>query len=178
MQVFKAFYKSLRRQITSVLLYVIAFAAISVIMANTMSENTDTLFTAKRLTVAVFDHDNTDESRVLYNYLDRTQNLTSIKDDNEAIADELFFRNVDYVLTHCAPTDLQRKIQAVTGDDTHPVNELTDFLQRVYDECEFRSWFCGHYHRPMKVEEGFHVLYENIVPLTRCDPVGIDGDIG
>ena len=37
MQVFKAFYKSLRRQITSVLLYVIAFAAISVIMANTMS---------------------------------------------------------------------------------------------------------------------------------------------
>ena len=55
MQVFKAFYKSLRRQITSVLLYVIAFAAISVIMANTMSENTDTLFTAKRLTVAVFD---------------------------------------------------------------------------------------------------------------------------
>ena len=79
MQVFKAFYKSLRRQITSVLLYVIAFAAISVIMANTMSENTDTLFTAKRLTVAVFDHDNTDESRVLYNYLDRTQNLTSIK---------------------------------------------------------------------------------------------------
>lgn len=98
MQVFKAFYKSLRRQITSVLLYVIAFAAISVIMANTMSENTDTLFTAKRLTVAVFDHDNTAESRVLYNYLDRTQNLTSIKDDNEAIADELFFRNVDYVL--------------------------------------------------------------------------------
>ena len=98
MQVFKAFYKSLRRQITSVLLYVIAFAAISVIMANTMSENTDTLFTAKRLTVAVFDHDNTDESRVLYNYLDRTQKLTSIKDDNEAIADELFFRNVDYVL--------------------------------------------------------------------------------
>lgn len=98
MQVFKAFYKSLRRQITSVLLYVIAFAAISVIMANTMSENTDTLFTAKKLTIAVFDHDNTDESRVLYNYLDRTQNLTSIKDDNEAIADELFFRNVDYVL--------------------------------------------------------------------------------
>lgn len=46
----------------------------------------------------MFDHDNTDESRVLYNYLDRTQNLTSIKDDNEAIADELFFRNVDYVL--------------------------------------------------------------------------------
>ena len=86
MQVFKAFYKSLRRQITSVLLYVIAFAAISVIMANTMSENTDNLFTAKRLTVAVFDHDNTDESRVLYNYLDRTQNLTSIKDDNEASA--------------------------------------------------------------------------------------------
>ena len=50
-----------------------------------MSENTNTLFTAKKLTVAVFDHDNTDESRVLYNYLDRTQKLTSIKDDNEQL---------------------------------------------------------------------------------------------
>ena len=47
MQVFKAFYKSLRRQITSVLLYVIAFAAISVIMANTMSENTNTFYCKK-----------------------------------------------------------------------------------------------------------------------------------
>ena len=35
----------------------LTFAVISVIMANTMSDNTDTLFTAKKLTVAVFDHD-------------------------------------------------------------------------------------------------------------------------
>ena len=34
---------------------------------------------------------NTDEKpRAVINYLDRTQKLTSIKDDNEAIADELF----------------------------------------------------------------------------------------
>lgn len=87
-------------------------------------------------------------------------------------------KKVDYVLTHCAPTKLQRKIQAVTGDDTHPVNELTDFLQRVYDECEFRDWFCGHYHQPMKVEENFHLFYKNVVPLMRYGPAGIDGGIG
>jgi hypothetical protein len=79
-------------------------------------------------------------------------------------------KKVDYVLSHCAPTGLQRKIQAITRDDTHPVNELTEFLQRIYDECEFRSWFCGHYHHSMNVEKNFHVLYESVVPLTRHAP--------
>lgn len=74
-------------------------------------------------------------------------------------------KKVDYVLSHCAPTKLQRKIQAITGDDTHPVNELTEFLQQVYDQCEFEDWFCGHYHRLLDVQRDFHVLYESIIPL-------------
>lgn len=74
-------------------------------------------------------------------------------------------KKVDYVLSHCAPTKLQKRIQAVTGDDTHPVNALTDFLQRVYGECEFKHWYCGHYHEPLDVDANFHVLYRQIVKL-------------
>lgn len=74
-------------------------------------------------------------------------------------------KKVDYVLSHCAPTGLQRIIQAITGDDTHPVNELTEFLQCVYDKCEFKRWFCGHYHHSVDVAKDFHVLYESIILL-------------
>ena len=74
-------------------------------------------------------------------------------------------KKVDYVITHCAPTKLQKKIQARIGDHTHPQNALTDFLQQVYDEGRFKHWYCGHYHEPMSVEANFHVLYEAILPL-------------
>ena len=74
-------------------------------------------------------------------------------------------KKVDYVLSHCAPSKLQRKIQTVIGDNTHPENGLTEFLQQVYNQCEFKDWFCGHYHHAMDVEEDFHVLYEDIVSL-------------
>ena len=74
-------------------------------------------------------------------------------------------KKVDYVISHCAPTELQRRIQAKIGDNTHPENELTAFLQWIYDECQFKHWYCGHYHQPMNIEQNFHVLYEEIVPL-------------
>lgn len=74
-------------------------------------------------------------------------------------------KKVDYVLSHSAPTKLQREIQTGIGDYTHPENELTEFLQKVYDQCEFKDWFCGHYHHAIDVKKDFHVLYEDIVSL-------------
>lgn len=74
-------------------------------------------------------------------------------------------KKVDYVLSHCAPSKMQRRIQARIGDSTHPKNALTEFLQWVYNECEFKHWYCGHYHQPMDITRCFHVVYENIVRL-------------
>lgn len=51
------------------------------------------------------------------------------------------------------------------SDYTHPENALTAFLQWVYDECEFKHWYCGHYHHPIDVEPNFHVLYKDLIPL-------------
>jgi len=72
---------------------------------------------------------------------------------------------VDYILTHCAPTSLQRQIAAVLGNDTYPVNALTEYLQRIFDQCSYSHWFCGHYHLPMDLSPTFHVLYESICAL-------------
>ncbi len=103
------------------------------------------------------------------------QELPSDSEINEAAATLCEYgKKVDYVLSHCAPASLQKKIQAVIGDDTHPENALTTFLQWVYDECGFKHWYCGHYHRPIRVNDRFEVLYRPIVSLDSAGRAGVD----
>lgn len=75
-------------------------------------------------------------------------------------------KKVDYVLTHCAPTNLQTAIQKHLEDYSHPKNTLTDFLQRVYTTCSFAHWYCGHYHIEARIGTKFDVLYESIIPIN------------
>lgn len=98
MPVFKAFYKCVLKRISVVIIYVSIFAAICIIMSQTANLNKTYDFKAEQLKIAVFDYDNTPESNALYEYLADTQQLVNISDDKETIADELFYRNIDYVL--------------------------------------------------------------------------------
>ncbi len=72
---------------------------------------------------------------------------------------------VDYVISHCAPSGLQNQMMTKLHNDTYQVNRLTDFLQRVYDNCSYSHWFCGHYHVPFDLTPKFHVLYEPVMVL-------------
>ncbi len=74
-------------------------------------------------------------------------------------------KKVNYIITHCAPTDLQQIIMKRIENHTYSENALTDFLQQVYNECVFSHWFCGHYHNTISIKNNFHVLYEAIIPL-------------
>lgn len=74
-------------------------------------------------------------------------------------------KKVDYVISHCAPTSVQEQIAAKTNNSTYKPDRLTQFHQRVYDECSFDMWFCGHYHNPMKVGK-IQVLYKSLQPLS------------
>lgn len=67
---------------------------------------------------------------------------------------------VDYILTHCAPTSIQKKL-----DRNYTPDRLTDFLQIVKSRCEFKSWFFGHYHRDCQVDDCFTVQWEQITEL-------------
>ncbi len=73
-------------------------------------------------------------------------------------------KKVDYIITHCAPTDIQKKIAKKLHNNTYKPDRLTDFHQRVYDECEFVGWYCGHYHRNMQVKR-INVLYEDLIEI-------------
>ena len=67
---------------------------------------------------------------------------------------------VDCVLTHCAPTSIQQKL-----DGNYTPDRLTDFLQMVKRRCQFSYWFLGHYHRNCVVDDRFIIQWKQMVEL-------------
>ncbi len=67
---------------------------------------------------------------------------------------------VDYIVTHCAPTSVQ--VQMGRG---YFQDQLTDFLEEVRRTTRFRSWLFGHYHDNRRLEGGFVLLYDRMVKL-------------
>lgn len=69
-------------------------------------------------------------------------------------------RRVDYVLTHCAPTLVQGRI-----NPTFLPDRLTEYLQHVRDTTAFGRWYFGHYHIDREYDDGFCALYDCVVPI-------------
>ncbi|MCI7768045.1 MAG: serine/threonine protein phosphatase [Oscillospiraceae bacterium] len=68
---------------------------------------------------------------------------------------------VDMILSHCAPTWVH-----CTIDVLRETNELTDFLQKIYETVDFRKWYFGHYHLDRQFDERMRCVYNDIVPYT------------
>lgn len=69
-------------------------------------------------------------------------------------------RRVDYVLTHCAPTLVQGRI-----NPTFLPDRLTEYLQHVRDTTAFHRWYFGHYHIDREYDDGFCALYDCVIPI-------------
>ena len=67
---------------------------------------------------------------------------------------------VDYIITHCAPTAIQQKINADFKSD-----RLTDFLEEIRCRSQFHHWLFGHYHDNQIIDEKYVLLYEQMVRI-------------
>ena len=67
---------------------------------------------------------------------------------------------VDYIISHCCPTNIQTFINPIFKKDI-----LTDYLQEISEKCEFKKWYFGHYHDNRQINSQYVLLYEDIVPL-------------
>lgn len=68
---------------------------------------------------------------------------------------------VDYIITHCAPTN----VQALIGKGLYKKDYLTDYLQEISEKCDFKKWYFGHYHDNKQIDNKYVLLYEDVVPL-------------
>ncbi len=67
---------------------------------------------------------------------------------------------VDYIITHCAPTTIQQKINPSFKSD-----KLTDFLEEIRCRSQFHYWLFGHYHDNRIIDEKCVMLYEQMVRI-------------
>ena len=68
--------------------------------------------------------------------------------------------DVDYIITHCAPTSI-----ALMGSRHNEADRLTDFLQDVRERAKYHYWLFGHYHDNKAVDEKHILLWEQIVQI-------------
>jgi ABC-2 type transport system permease protein len=95
MQVFKAFFKVLKKNITTAAVFIGVFLFISVMIAG--EKTTVTVFDLDAKKVAVFDEDCTPESEKLVGFLDKKYDLQDIKNDRDVIIDNLYYEQIDYI---------------------------------------------------------------------------------
>ena len=87
------------------------------------------------------------------------QELPSDEEYNEALQNlKRCSWQVDYILTHCAPTSIIRKESRHNEAD-----RLTDFLQEVRERAKYHYWLFGHYHDNKAINEKHILLWEQIV---------------
>lgn len=69
---------------------------------------------------------------------------------------------VDYIVTHAMPQSYLENFfyRAYTKPNRTPY-QLQDFKSM----CEYRDWYCGHYHMDVSLDKTFHILYHKIIEV-------------
>lgn len=67
---------------------------------------------------------------------------------------------VDYIITHCCPTNLQKAFYG------YEQNELTDYFEYIKEHTKFKAWFFGHYHKDKVINKQFGLIYNAIIRIT------------
>ena len=68
---------------------------------------------------------------------------------------------VDFIITHCAPGIIANHINSFYDTDS-----LTSYFNFIKENNTFRTWFFGHYHEDLKIEDKYYALYNKITKLN------------
>ncbi len=139
MIVFDAFFKIIRRNIGSLLIYVFVFLGVSMIITGELRRQGDAAFTEPRTHIALFNEDG-DEALAagLEEYLQQNTTLVAVDNDDQAVQDAMFYGNISYALRIPAgfsqsllnaSNDVPIQKVAVSGVDT---SVSMDFLVQRY----------------------------------------------
>lgn len=69
---------------------------------------------------------------------------------------------VDYVITHCAPDEIQGGLFQWRYF-IH--NKISNYLEVVRQTIQFKDWYFGHYHEDIDILGKYHCLYHKVVKL-------------
>ncbi len=97
MQIFNVFFKISKKKILIGLMYVVIFAVIGFTMIGTNKQTSN--FAETKVKVSVIDNDNTEESKMLIDFIGERHKLIDIDNTKNAKLDSLYYFEVEYILT-------------------------------------------------------------------------------
>lgn len=99
MQVSKAFFMIARKRLLTAFIYIAIYTFIILILSSTTEDSMKDNFSSVSLTIFISDEDQTPASRALCGYLDSLHEIADLNNDEEILADQMYYRTLDYVLT-------------------------------------------------------------------------------
>ena len=98
MQVFKTFFKISLRFLPSTIIYIVIYGILSLVLPNVQNNNTNLIYEAEKINVAVIDNDNSTISKSLYEYINANHIIRDIGEDESKWRDNIYYRRVAYIL--------------------------------------------------------------------------------
>lgn len=68
---------------------------------------------------------------------------------------------VDYIITHTAPTSIV--LQLIP--EIKPPDHLTNFLDCIRDNVQYKHWYFGHFHEDKQIDDKHSMLYNKIIKI-------------
>ena len=99
MQILKAFFLNVKQNMITLVIYMVVFCALQLLFAEHGNTQRETTFESTQLTLILQDEDKSTLSQGLADYLKDIHEVNTKNYTDEQIADELYYENVDYVLT-------------------------------------------------------------------------------
>ncbi|MGL5514056.1 MAG: ABC transporter permease, partial [Sporomusa sp.] len=98
MPVFKTLMRVAAANISSIIVFVIVFIALSIAFSTITASDEDTMFEDSSYNICVLNRDGSALGEIIEEYLSNRHNIVTLDDDKETLQDALYYRTVLYIL--------------------------------------------------------------------------------
>ena len=136
MTVFKCYMKILKQNIGLVIMYLGIFFSVALVMQMAAGKSEDSLYANASINIGIVDHDQGILAQGFIDYLDKIHHVVPMEDDPEALQENLFYRNVEYIVQ--IPADFYET--CIQGDTPLKVTKVPGSYSSYYVDQQISSY--------------------------------------
>lgn len=138
MQLFNTYFKFIYRKKSLILTYVLIFSGLSIAMMVVQNKSGGAeSYVQKKVDIAIVDRDQSAVSKALSKYLEGQNTRKKIKDDEDSFKNELYWRNVNYILV--IPDGFEQDVMQ-GKQNVLSAKKVRDAVETAYVEEEIGSF--------------------------------------
>ncbi len=130
MQVFKTYFKIVKKHFVAIIIYFGIFGILISFMASASDE--DKSYQSSELPIAIFNEDSSAKAKYLEKYLREYQDVKDVENDDNILQDYLYYQVIDYILYIDEGYKLTNIKRPGSGSGVYIDNIIQNFT-RVYD---------------------------------------------